>query len=248
MAVASSPVLKLPCLGALIALCLIWSIWYLEIPSSRTLLPESILSPNGGSGSGTHADDEPITLGLETISNDTPFKSTGVTPEAPSNRPLILYSYSEIPSARENLEFFIAHGLHAAADFIFILNGETDAGELIPKKSNIKSIQRPNDCYDLGAYAEVLTAEDLYKTYKRFIMLNASIRGPFLPYWSESCWSDMYLGKLTDEVKVCLTEKHNHPSSLVASKQIWLTLNASACWHDSQLLALFPCTIHDLGY
>ena len=35
-------------------------------------------------------------------------------------------------------------------------------------------------------------------------MLNASIRGPFLPYWASGCWSDMYLEKVTDEVKVGL--------------------------------------------
>jgi len=82
------------------------------------------------------------------------------------------------------------------------LNGETDVEKLIPEKKNIRYVKRPNDCYDLGAYAEVLLANDFYKGYKRFITLNASIRGPFIPYWSNACWSDMYLNKVTDEVKV----------------------------------------------
>lgn len=124
----------------------------------------------------------------------------------PTDRPLILYAYadSSTGSARTNLEFFLAHALHDAADFVFILNGETDVEKIIPSKSNIRYVKRPNDCYDLGAYAEVLLAKDLYKSYKRFITLNASIRGPFIPYWSDACWSDMYLNKVTDEVKVCL--------------------------------------------
>lgn len=54
----------------------------------------------------------------------------------------------------------------------------------------------------LGAYAEALLKDDLYKKYKNFILLNASLRGPFVPYWSEACWSDLYLNKITDEVKV----------------------------------------------
>lgn len=119
-----------------------------------------------------------------------------------STRPLILYAYSETESARINLEFFIAHGLHAAADFVFILNGPTDAASIIPVADNIRHVQRANDCYDLGAYAEVLTRDDLYKGYKKFVMLNASIRGPFIPYWAEACWTDMYLKKITSEVKV----------------------------------------------
>ncbi|KAG4427474.1 hypothetical protein IFR05_017044, partial [Cadophora sp. M221] len=121
-----------------------------------------------------------------------------------SDRPLILYAYADSKdgTALENLKFFIAHGLHAAADFIFVLNGETTAKSLVPKKDNIRLIQRPNECYDLGAYAEVLLKDDLYKDYKRFITLNASIRGPFVPYWSEGCWTDMFLSKVTDEVKL----------------------------------------------
>lgn len=118
-------------------------------------------------------------------------------------RPLILYAYSETPNARANLIFFLAHALHGSADFVFIMNGESDATELIPKESNIRIVQRENDCYDLGAYAEVLMKDDLYKDYKRFILMNASLRGPFIPAWASGCWSEMYLGKLSDTVKVC---------------------------------------------
>src|ERR1700730_3704626 len=50
--------------------------------------------------------------------------SPAVKPSTAADRPLVLYAYFETPSARENLEFFIAHGLHAAADFVFILNGD----------------------------------------------------------------------------------------------------------------------------
>ena len=145
-------------------------------------------------------------------------------PHAVSERPLILYAYSETESARINLEFFIAHGLHANADFVFILNGPTNAPDIIPQEPNIHYVRRPNDCYDLGAYAEVLIKDDLYKGYKHFIMLNASIRGPFLPYWAEGCWSDMYLKRVTDEVKVL-------PPFAVPTKH--LLTRAKACRYDS---------------
>jgi hypothetical protein len=121
---------------------------------------------------------------------------------AVSERPLVLYAYAESKEARFNLEFFVNHGLHAAADFVFILNGHTNVASIIPDRPNIRYVQRRNDCYDLGAYAEVLTSNDLYKKYKKFIMMNASIRGPFVPYWSEGCWTDMYLSRITEETKV----------------------------------------------
>jgi hypothetical protein len=120
------------------------------------------------------------------------------------DRPLIQYAYADgkTDNARDNLKFFLAHGLHDAADFVFILNGETTARILIPNKPNIRIVQRPNDCYDMGAHAEVLQAEDNYKRYKRFILMNASVRGPMLPHWTKECWTDMFLGRLSEEVKV----------------------------------------------
>lgn len=124
------------------------------------------------------------------------------TVEQNPERPLILYAYAETANARANFEFFLAHGLHGAADFVFIINGESNATDLIPKEPNFRIIRRKNDCYDMGAYSEVLQKDDLYKKYKRFILLNASIRGPFSPYWANACWSDMYLGRLSDEIKV----------------------------------------------
>jgi hypothetical protein len=97
------------------------------------------------------------------------------------------------------------HGLHGEADFIFIINGPSDIDEYLPKESsNIRIIRRDNTCYDLGAVGEVLRANnrELFHKYKRFIFLNASIRGPFLPTWAKGCWSDMYLNRLSDEVKL----------------------------------------------
>jgi hypothetical protein len=117
---------------------------------------------------------------------------------------LILYAYKESENARQNLEFFLSQGLHSAADFIFILNGDTDAAYLIPQESHIRIIHRPNTCFDLGAFGEVLRKHDLWRGYKRFITLNASLRGPFIPAWSDKCWSDAYLERVTDDVKVSI--------------------------------------------
>jgi len=152
---------------------------------------------------------------------------------SPTDRPLVLYAYSETPNARTNLIFFLAHGLHQNADFVFVMNGESSATALIPNKSNIRIVQRENDCYDLGAYAEVLTTDDFYKAYQRFILMNASIRGPFVPTYATGCWSDMYLGKITDKVKV---------------RQGYLLLSLALIFRtffQSEYAALRPCLTRD---
>lgn len=172
------------------------------------------------------------------------------------HRALISYAYSESDFARPNLKFFVTHGVHGNADFVFILNGETDVEEVIIRPAikeldqklavagrapiKFQVIHRSNTCFDLGAHAEVLSKEGggegwgipgigipppgvvvkdedsssssdsgkhplrsrLMDNYKRFILMNASVRGPFMPYWSSQCWSNAFLDKLTSKVKV----------------------------------------------
>lgn len=125
------------------------------------------------------------------------------TPTNQTDRPLVTYVYSESAESRRNLEFFIAHGLHAQADFVFIFNGETDADLLLPEAPEIRAVHRNNTCYDLGSHGEILAADGLWMQYRRFILMNASVRGPFLPTWADSlCWTDRLLSKITDDVKV----------------------------------------------
>jgi len=190
-----------------------------------------------------------------------PFVKT--LPNAPTpdaERPLITYAYYEAPFARANLRFFVDHALHSAADFVFILNGDTDVDEkiifadpevpedladVLPKrnKSNVFVKRRPNTCFDLGAHYEVLNGvmggegwfgKDgaiaevqgmaskgdkmlLRNRYKRFILMNASIRGPFVPRWSMECWSDSYLNRLTDKIKVRHTTLSLPPPRMLQS-------------------------------
>lgn len=118
------------------------------------------------------------------------------------NATLITYVYSESPSSQENLKFFLDNGLYGSADFIFIMYGPTNVTQFIPQKANIRVVSRPSSCFDLGVHGEVLRKDALWKKYNRFITLNSSIRGPFMPYWSRSCWSDAFLDHVTDEVKL----------------------------------------------
>lgn len=138
-------------------------------------------------------------------------------------RPLVLYAYAESQTARENFKFFLEKGIHGSADFIFIFNGETDAIALVPEHPNIKIIQRENKCFDLGGMGEVLRKDDLWRRYKRFITMNASIKGPFLPrYASTACWSDVFLSRVTDTVKLVGTTVNCQPSPHVQS-MLWAT-------------------------
>lgn len=139
-------------------------------------------------------------------------------------RPLVLYSYAESENARENLAFYISNALNGRADFVFIFNGETNAHEMLPQLPNIRIVQRENKCFDIGAHGEVLRQGDLWKGYKRFILMNASVRGPFMPTYVPNCWMDAFLGRITDKVKVS-NDKQRGPLSATRPMSAGLILD-----------------------
>ncbi|KAJ2906832.1 hypothetical protein MKZ38_010330 [Zalerion maritima] len=149
--------------------------------------------------------------GLHTSTKKGPWNDT--------DRPLVTYAYHETDVARENLKFFVEKALHGAADFIFIINGETNATALIPTDlPNVRVVKRPNRCFDLGGIGEVLRKDNLWKNYKRFITMNASLRGPFWPIWSlDRCWTDVFLDKITDRVKLVGSSVNCRPRPHVQS-------------------------------
>jgi hypothetical protein len=212
---------------SLVVLFCIWTGWLFKhqfYPKTR-LLPFQRTSPLSLSTSG-------FDVGNQTV----------------SDRPLILYAYFDTENARRNLDYFLLHALHDGADFVFVLNGEDDIESVIPNEPNIRYVRRKNECYDLGAFAEVLIKDDLYKKYNKFITMNASIRGPFLPYWATGCWTDMFLDRVTNTTKVS-----SHAARLIrlcsAIFHCVTTNMFSARGHDGQLRR--PSSSHpvyDLGH
>lgn len=164
----------------------------------------------------------------------------GTTPEqTPSDRPLIMFAFFETETSKPNFEYFLKHALHDAADFLFVINGDTELYKIIPDRPNVRYVRRKNDCYDMGAFAEILLKDDLWRKYQRYITLNASIRGPFFPSFSNACWSDEYLNKVTDKVKVYFP---------ATSKRVSSNIEITACRNDSRLSTQRARSEHDMGY
>ncbi|KAF8862970.1 hypothetical protein BDZ45DRAFT_645212 [Acephala macrosclerotiorum] len=171
-------------------------------------------------GNATKTENKPSKDKASEKDDNPPSTSQTPSPNKPpkEGKDLILYTYSESASGRQNLEYFLKKGLHGAADFLFVFNGNTTVEALIPDKPNIKIIHHENECFDLGTIGAVLSKDSFWKGYKRFITLNASIRGPFLPaYSSGSCWSDIFFDRLSDKIKMVGTSVNCKPSPHVQS-------------------------------
>ena len=110
----------------------------------------------------------------------------------------------------------------ASVDYLMIVNGESEMlgglMALAAKRPNVRVLPRPNACYDGGTIGEVLRAhpELLKGAYGYYVLMNSSVRGPFLPryYPRARPWTAALTGLLTAEVKLagttisCQTQVH----------------------------------------
>ena len=127
------------------------------------------------------------------------------------DKTLIIYSGHEI---NDNLLFFCRNGYidDPRYDFVFTLNNPNLKLEFSVNRPNIKIITRPNIGIDFGGWTDTLFMKDgdtdkyLYEKYKYFILLNSTVRGPFLPLWYDQeqheYWPELFVSKLDDSVKL----------------------------------------------
>jgi lipopolysaccharide biosynthesis protein len=84
-------------------------------------------------------------------------------------------------------------------DFIIISN---DKNNKIDVPSYVKTLFRDNIGLDFGGWSESLLTNDLYKNYDKFIFLNSSVMGPFIPSYCKEKWTDIYINGLKDNIKL----------------------------------------------
>lgn len=132
--------------------------------------------------------------------------TTSTQPSEPQELTLIVYAYYETGDEkasfyRENFEFFLRHSLTADAaaddvDYAIVMNFEMDLfyASHVPPLPNVHVFVRENFCFDSGAWGSALARmrerfPERWMKYTKFIFLNGSVRGPFLPaYVSQMGW------------------------------------------------------------
>lgn len=111
---------------------------------------------------------------------------------------LVLYVFHQ-HNAR--VEYFIKNAifLDPDVDFLVINNGSDTDIKLPDHVIYFKTI---NEGYDFGGWSKGLLYNDLYKNYKKFIFVNSSVMGPYLPSYFQGRWTDIYLNGLSSSVKL----------------------------------------------
>lgn len=117
-------------------------------------------------------------------------------------RTLVLYVFAaNDPVYLDNLRFFVSSAVRAndPADYVFIIQQDAaDAGKRTPLSSlpslppNARYVEHDNECLDWGTYAWLLSlptddprAVRDQQRYQYFILMNSSVRGPFVPAWAD---------------------------------------------------------------
>ncbi len=144
----------------------------------------------------------------------------------PLPKTLVFYVHAAQPMARSNLLYFLEHGVHPGdgASYYFVLQSNfttttsclppfavaplsiTEEFGVLPSNlpTNVRYIVHENDCYDLGTFGWFIQCGYADMTaYKYFIILNSSVRGPFLPaYVPWLHWAVVFIQFITDHVKL----------------------------------------------
>jgi len=119
------------------------------------------------------------------------------------NHYILFYAYFEKDeSYKQNLMYFLSHGILENVDHIIILCGKCTVD--IPKKDNLYLWHRQNVGFDFGAWSECIRY--LTQPYDYYIFMNSSVRGPFYQNKNSAqhkSWLDTYLLLFnTEDVKL----------------------------------------------
>jgi hypothetical protein len=110
------------------------------------------------------------------------------------------------PSSDYNLSFFVKKELtyKENIDYIIVINGHKHAENIVfPNISNLKIIKRDNIGYDFGGHNSALIyLEQNKKIYDYYFFMNSGVIGPILPYYNKQHWSQFFIKKINDVVKL----------------------------------------------
>lgn len=111
---------------------------------------------------------------------------------------LVLYVFHQY---NDRVDHFIKKCIFYDENIHFIMiSNSKDTYFQIP--NYVKYLVRDNIGYDFGGWSEALLTNNLYENYDKFIFVNSSVIGPFIPCYYKEKWTTIYTDGLKDNVKL----------------------------------------------
>jgi len=118
-----------------------------------------------------------------------------------ANLNLVIYHYFEKnASYRDNLLHFLAFGILAHLDYIFVVSGIHTLD--LPELPNVRYHFTGSKKSDFGGYAQLINEGLSLDTYNNIFFINSSVRGPFMPSYFHQPWCDVFLEQMHCDVGI----------------------------------------------
>lgn len=108
----------------------------------------------------------------------------------------VIYHYYELDQMyKDNLIYFVSSIWNENLDLYIVIAGEYTIS--LPSKSNITILEVENKNNDYGGYADLINS-GLMSTndYDAYLFVNSSVRGPFVPVYSDTSWSQAFTNRI----------------------------------------------------
>lgn len=130
---------------------------------------------------------------------ETPRKSSNNV--TTNERSLVIYVFHVV---NNRVIAFVKNAIfkNPHVDFLMVCNDITFDFKSLHLPQHVKTITRENKGFDFAAYSYGLLHDNLYKQYDKFILMNSSCVGPFLPSYYKGVWTDIFLNGLKEDVKL----------------------------------------------
>jgi len=119
---------------------------------------------------------------------------------------VIIYTYFQSASSDFNLNYFVKNELSFKdnIDYIIVINGHNINENIIfPNIQNLTILKRENIGYDFGGHNFALKyIRDKLKTYEYYFFINSGAIGPIFPHYYKEHWSNIFINKINDKVKL----------------------------------------------
>ena len=158
---------------------------------------------------------ETLPLEFESDNNCKPKRKDRRADDSEEVDTLLIYIFSHSPDGwrEDNFFFFLCFGIPEGPRFhtLVVVNGELDGSwadllsHMADTLPNFEWMRRPDVGRDVCAWRDVLMHELRHRhpvaRYRRFVLINASARGPFLPAYFREPWPEAFFSSLSNETK-----------------------------------------------
>jgi hypothetical protein len=111
---------------------------------------------------------------------------------------LVLYAFHTL---NNRVKYFLSNCIFNDTDIDFIIISN-DKNNLINVPDYVKTLYRDNIGFDFGGWSDALLTDNLYENYDKFIFVNSSAVGPFIPSYYKGKWTDIYIDGLQNNIKL----------------------------------------------